>query len=54
MSRRLCLLITNSDRWYSICPHLIKRSLDAALESPSLEVAYELEERAQMLMLARR
>jgi enoyl-CoA hydratase/carnithine racemase len=33
---------------------LTKRSLDAALESPSLEVAYELEERAQMLMLARR
>jgi enoyl-CoA hydratase/carnithine racemase len=33
---------------------LTKRSLDAALESPSLEVAYELEERAQMLMIARR
>ena len=27
---------------------LTKRTLDAALESPSLEVAYELEERAQM------
>ena len=33
---------------------LTKRSLDAALESASLEVAYELEERAQMLMIARR
>ena len=33
---------------------LTKRSHDAALESPSLEVAYELEERAQMLMIARR
>jgi enoyl-CoA hydratase/carnithine racemase len=33
---------------------LTKRSLDAALESSSLEVAYELEERAQMLMIARR
>ena len=33
---------------------LTKRSLDAALECPSLEVAYELEERAQMLMIARR
>jgi enoyl-CoA hydratase/carnithine racemase len=33
---------------------LTKRTLDAALESPSLEVAYELEERAQMLMIARR
>ena len=33
---------------------LTKRSLDAALESPSLEVAYEIEERAQMLMIARR
>jgi enoyl-CoA hydratase/carnithine racemase len=33
---------------------LTKRSLDAALESPSLEIAYELEERAQMLMMARR
>jgi enoyl-CoA hydratase/carnithine racemase len=33
---------------------LSKRSLDAALESPSLDVAYELEERAQMLMIARR
>jgi len=33
---------------------LTKRSLDAALECASLEVAYELEERAQMLMIARR
>ena len=33
---------------------LTKRTLDAALESPSLEVAYELEERAQMLMMAKR
>lgn len=33
---------------------LTKRTLDAALESPSLEIAYELEERAQMLMIARR
>jgi enoyl-CoA hydratase/carnithine racemase len=33
---------------------LTKRSLDAALESSSLDVAYEIEERAQMLMFARR
>ncbi len=33
---------------------LTKRSLDAALESPSLDVVYEIEERAQMLMIARR
>jgi len=33
---------------------LTKRSLDAALESSSLDVVYEIEERAQMLMIARR
>ena len=33
---------------------LTKRTLDAALESPSLDAVYELEERAQMLMIARR
>ena len=29
-------------------------SLDATLETPSLEIAYEIEERAQMLMINRR
>lgn len=33
---------------------LTKRSLDASLECSSLEAVYELEERAQMLMIARR
>lgn len=33
---------------------LTKRSLDATLESPSLDIAYEIEERAQMLMINRR
>jgi enoyl-CoA hydratase len=33
---------------------LTKRSLDAALEIGSVDAAMELEERAQMLMIARR
>ena len=33
---------------------LTKRSLDATLEAVSLDVALEIEERAQMLMIARR
>ncbi len=33
---------------------LTKRSLDAALEMPSFEASMEIEERAQMLMIARR
>ena len=33
---------------------LTKRSLDATLETPSLDIAYEIEERAQMLMINRR
>lgn len=32
---------------------LLKRGFDAALETPSLDAAVELEERAQMLMFAR-